>query len=266
MVIAARLRARAQVQVQVQVQVPVSVVRAAQRGRAETQGPRVQGMAPRLMGMALRLNRWTYPRSSKARALVSAFASPGGHTHSRWSCSDRSACVGASSSEEAGTLTCFRCHWCGVRYSEEAYELYYRYNVEVHKAKPKNNTRDGYRRHLVTSPVLPEKPDRSWDRSALLLPHGTLGADKLLQALAAAESTLDESMPAELSPVEEDVDADSLDGSGSGMHAASPARAWYSLPAAHKRDMLQSSCAALGYPVPAEFCEAALRVQRRAVS
>ena len=69
-----------------------------------------------------------------------------------------------------------------------------------------------------------------------------------------------------LSPVEEDVDADSLDGSGSGMHAASPARAWYSLPAAHKRDMLQSSCAALGYPVPAEFCEAALRVQRRAVS
>ena len=37
----------------------------------------------------------------------------------------------------------------------------------VHKAKPKDNTRSGYMRHLVQSPLLPETPDRRFDRPAL---------------------------------------------------------------------------------------------------
>ena len=55
--------------------------------------------------------------------------------------------------------------------------------VEVHKAKASENTRDGYNRHLVESPLLPETARRTWDREAL-----RAGGAAFTDTLAAVEA------------------------------------------------------------------------------
>jgi arginyl-tRNA--protein-N-Asp/Glu arginylyltransferase len=44
------------------------------------------------------------------------------------------------------------------RYLKEAHELYARFNMQLHRSRPRDNTRASYTRHLVRSPLVPLHP------------------------------------------------------------------------------------------------------------